>query len=371
VKNAKVKPQPKKAAPAKKAVAVVKSAPAVIKPASGLFAGIIGQEVAKAALSNFVGSNLKSDSPVPVLSFFGERGSGKTHLMRATIKALKADVVLPSCDADLATLPTPNSVRGVDKDRADWHGFCEHLLVSLSSDKRVVICFDELHELGKGPKFSPNTFAQLFSFLMKVCILSKEGRPGMVQIGETAILWNPAKHFIVTGTNFPEKLDDALRSRLRVVNMAPYKPDELAGILAGKTEKAGVEVKGEAVAPLINCCRSSAREVDTILGELVAVLGARGKKVADAKDVQAAMSQSGLFPFGFSAEFVRLLEKLGGETLRETACKALFPSIAGDLRGELAIAADRKLTHLQPNGWNLTEKGKRALQTWLADGFKW
>ena len=333
------------------------------------FKSIVGQVAHKLALLNMILANLVSEESIPALILYGERGSGKTTLMRAIIKALEAEIVLPVNDGE--TLPTPNALRGENGDQSAWRSFEENLLVALSSDKRVVITLDEFHELGKGPKYTPLVFQRLANILMTICILSKEGKVGTVKLGESFAIWNPAKHFIVLGSNYPEKINPAMASRLRDFSLAAYTQEQLAEILAFKLTAKGFHAAEDTIRPMVNLCRTSAREVDSLISEIAAVIGAQGKKTINKADIKTAMLQMQKFPFGFCADMVATLETLDGVTYTTPLLASLKPSLAGIIGNEMAIAWNAKLVSRSSKGWSLTEKGKGALKDWRKSGFKW
>ena len=105
----------KKPTTSKKSEKTVKSAVEVVVEKSKPFANIVGQEAHKLAVSNMIAAN-SNGHPIPGMIFYGERGSGKTTIMREVVKALRADVILPLGNDDLDTLPTPNKIRGENGD---------------------------------------------------------------------------------------------------------------------------------------------------------------------------------------------------------------------------------------------------------------
>jgi len=332
------------------------------------FKGIIGQINHILALSNMVEANEKVNMAIPGFIVTGERGAGKTKLMTSLIKAINPEHILPQCDIE-AHLPTPNTIRGDNGSQVEYDSFVEHAIIALSSGKKTLFVFDEVHELGKGPKYNPLTFKYLAIFFMKAGILSKEGRKGMIKLGQTEILWDPSLHFIVIGTNFADKLDSALVSRFREVNLSAYTQEELLEIFKIKLEEKGFQANEDTVALMVRVCRTSAREIDTLVGEISSVIGAQGKKTINKQDVVTAMKQMEKYPFGFNKEFVRALQKLDSVVLTQPVIQSLFPSLKAIIGNELAIASHHDLVSRSTKGWSLTEKGKRALITWKKDGF--
>ena len=340
-----------------------------LKEITAFFADIVGQASHKLAVVNMIMANLVSGESIPALILAGERGAGKTTFMRAILAALQADIVLPVNDGQ--TLPTPNTIRGENGDQSSWRGFEENLLVALSGDKRVTVVFDEFHELGKGPKYSPLAFQRLANLLMTIAILSKEGKTGLVKIGEGYATWDPTRHFIITGTNYPEKVNPALFSRFREISLAAYSQEELQAILCHKLKVKGFKAAEDTIKPMVNLCRTSAREVDSLMAEIAAVIGAQGKVTINKSDVQMAMLQMQKFPFGFCADMVRTLETLDGVTYTTPLLASLKPSIAGTIGNEMAIAWTNQLVSRSSKGWSLSEKGRKALQAWRKAGFEW
>lgn len=340
------------------------------------FNEIIGQEPHKLYFDNLLGANKKSNVAKPPLVVYGERGAGKTTILRALIRAMQENhpdmAILPQPESDsLDTLPTPKMLRGENGDQSAMRSFLNDLSVMLGNDLPLVVVLDEFHELGKGPSFSPASYSHLFSLLMKITLFSLEGRTGTIQIEENHYIWNPSKHFLLFATNYPEKVNPALWSRCRHVPLAAFTPEELTAILMQKLKSKGLRANEESVKPIVNLCRTSAREIDNVIGELTAVVGNQGKVTINKADVLMAMRGMQKYPFGFVKDFVRLLDAMQDNVYNVPTMQTLRPSIADIIPQELSIAADHKLVYKATRGWAATDNCKGALKAWKAQGFNW
>ena len=334
-----------------------------------MFAQIIGQSAHKLAACNMVKA-VRNGSPLQALAITGERGAGKTKFLRAILDELQPNVVIPEIKKNC--LPRPNDIRGENRDYVRFEEFIESLLVELNSKKSVAIVFDEFHELPAGPNIAPLTYKHLFNLLMEMTILAKEGRAEKIQIGESFATFDPRKHFVLVASNYPDMINPALLSRFRLMSLSVYSPEDLHKICLAKLEECKLKVSNvEVVRPIVNLCRTSARDVDTVAGELKIVCSARSKKTVDIEDVRTAMKQLGLYPFGFNRDFVLALETCKDRSYSSRFVEEVFPSLKGSVSREFAIAYKAGLTIKNGKGWHLTKHGKEALVTWKKDGFRW
>jgi Holliday junction resolvasome RuvABC ATP-dependent DNA helicase subunit len=341
------------------------------------FDEIIGQEPHKLYFDNLLGANKRSKTPKPPLVVSGERGAGKTSILRALIRAMQENhpdiAILPQPESDsLDTLPTPKLLRGENGDQSAMRSFLNDLSVMLGNNLPLVVVLDEFHELDKGPRFTPASYGHLFTLLMKITLFSLEGRSGTIQIEENHYTWDPSKHFLLFATNYPEKVNPALWSRCRHVALSAFTPEELTAILMQKLKAKGYRAVEGSIKPIVNLCRTSAREIDNVLGELASVIGNQGKVTINKEDVLMAMRGMEKYPYGFVKDFVRLLDALQENVYNEPTMQTLRPSIADTIRQELSIAADHKLIYKPSSrGWQATSHCKEALKAWKAQGFKW
>jgi hypothetical protein len=242
-----------------------------------------------------------------------------------------------------------------------------------SSKKSAAIVLDEFHELPYGPEISPSTYKALFDLLMEVTILSKEGRKGKIQIGESFVVFDPHRHFVIVASNYPNRINPALLSRFRLMALSSYSPEDLHKICLAKLEECHLKVSSEdVVRPMVNLCRTSARDVDTLVGELQIVCGAaQNKKTVNIEDVKMAIRQMGKYPFGFIRDFVLALESISNRSYSSRFIEETLPSLKGIVHTEIPIAFKAGLIDKNGKGWFLTKHGRDALKTWKDDGFKW
>lgn len=340
------------------------------------FENIVGHEPHKLAISNMLGANQKSQTTLPPIGVLGNRGAGKTTILRAIIEAMRETneniVILPEPKSDsLDTLPTPSMLRGERGDQSAWRSFEDSLATVIGNDLSTVLVLDEFHELPKGPAITPATYSHLHSLLMQITLFSLESRCGTIQLGENHYVWNPAKHFILVATNYPERVNPALWSRFRKIKLGAFNHDEMVQILMTKLKHFGLRAHEESIAPIVNFCRGDGRELDEAVGELKSVVGNQGKNTINKQDVITAMKGLAKYPFGFCKDFVCLLESLGEQEESLGRLKVYFPSIAGVLQDELAIAKKHKLILSVSRGYALSNKGKEALPKWREAGFSW
>jgi hypothetical protein len=341
------------------------------------FNEIIGQEPNKLYFDNLLGANKKSKTPKPPLVVSGERGAGKTSILRALIRAMQENhpdiAILPQPESDsLDTLPTPKQLRGENGGQSAMRSFLNDLSVMLGNDLPLVVVLDEFHELDKGPRFTPASYSHLFTLLMKITLFSLEGRTGTIQIEKNHYTWNPAKHFLLFATNYPEKVNPALWSRCRHVPLAACTPEELTAICMQKLKLKGLRAMEGSIKPIVNLCRTSPREIDNVIGELSAVVGNQCKATINKEDVLMAMRGMEKYPYGFVKDFVRLLDKMQEEPLTVPTMQTLRPSIADSVGREISVAADQKLVYKPTSrGWQATSHCREALKAWKAQGFSW
>jgi Holliday junction resolvasome RuvABC ATP-dependent DNA helicase subunit len=334
-----------------------------------MFTQIIGQSAHKLAASNMIKA-VRNGSPLPCVAVTGERGAGKTTFLKAILQELNPDVILPVVKKD--RLPKPSDVRGQNRDYVRYEEFIESLLVTLSGRKSAAIVFDEFHELPYGPNINPLTYKLLFDLLMELTILAKEGRSAKIQIGESFVTFDPHRHFVLVASNYPDMINPALLSRFRLMALSSYSPEDLHKICLAKLEECKLKVHNvEVVRPMVNLCRTSARDVDTLVGELQIVCGAKNKKTINLEDVKTAIKQLGLYPFGFVRDFVLALEMIEKRSYSGRFIEYVNPSLNGTVRNEMAIARKAGLVDENGKGWYLTKHGKDSLNTWKKDGFRW
>lgn len=298
------------------------------------FKGIVGQETPKLRVAKTVfGASLEEGYMTPVI-IIAPPGVGKTRLLkaaRAMYKAVWGDkrkaIFCPSGE-ELGTAKT----------------FFEDILNKHVEDCDSCFFVDEFHK-------TPKAIQSIFRSMIEIT----EGRePKSVRNGEYEVTVNPKRHGFFFATNEIDKIDPALLSRCKRIDLSLYSDEEMEQILFNALEADKINFHENTLRAIAECNRGTARNIVHWIDSVRQYLAFAGKKSLNREDVISIIRESETFPLGLSKlelSTLLLLEKHGPQKLKELAAKNLCDSSEQNTnerfllqRGLMRIDGERELT---------------------------
>lgn len=271
------------------------------------FSGIIGQgRIVQNRILAHCAYAMGSDSPV---SFFvtGAAGLGKTHMLRADLKARAAAIkIRRQREAETLFLRSPQDVRLAGD---AYFNFIEHVQ---NGDGQAI---DELHEID----MSATVQSRKIKGILKGLLDNGAGATRTVRLDDdTTIARHVSEIYFGAGTNYPEKIKDGPAIISRFGGETPlslYSVSELSEILMAMAAAAGLRVHESTVGLIAKCGRGTARPLESIIAHLSRVAVTSGKDTINRSEALDAMRALELYPLGVSAREVAILIRSKGAGL--------------------------------------------------------
>jgi Holliday junction resolvasome RuvABC ATP-dependent DNA helicase subunit len=256
---------------------------------------IIGQYQAKAKLSVF--SQAYSNSGrLPFLLFEGERGGGKTKLVREFRRSLKRPdgSTPPIIEINAASIKSMNIFAGQ--------------VYPVWRNEKAILFIDEVHELAE-----TGAGRQILTYLLT--ILERDPNPvrrvtyNDREMGEMELLFDFSEMGIILATTDPQKLPEPLLDRLTEISLSKYNNDELFEIFKNNLPKAiaVIDTMKDAVSKTF---RGHPRDAVAKAEELKDFLSANGKTFLTPDAWTKFKSDMGVYDFGLSPAEIRVLKTM-------------------------------------------------------------
>lgn len=298
------------------------------------FKGVVGQTIPKMKLAKGVyGAKLEDGFMSPVL-LIAPPGIGKTRLLkcaRALFKAVWGDdrkaIWCPSGEE----LGTPAT-------------FFEDVLMKHIEGEDACFFIDEFHK-------TPRAIQSIFRSMIEITA-TRESKS--IRHGEYEVTINPKRHGFIFATNEIDKLDSALVSRCRRIDLSLYSDEEMEEILFQELKEDGIHFYPNTLRAIAECNRGTARNVIHWIDSVRQHLAFEGKKSLNKGDVTSIIRESETFPLGVSKielSTLLILEKFGRQKLKDLAAKNICDSDVQNSnekfllqRGLMRIDGERELT---------------------------
>lgn len=298
------------------------------------FAGIVGQDTPKLRIAKSVfGSSLEEGYMSPLL-IIAPPGIGKTRLLKAARALFKAvwgekrkTIWCPSGE-ELGTVKT----------------FFEDVLNPYVEGQDACFFIDEFHK-------TPKALQSLFRSMIEI---TESREPKSVRSGDYEVTISPKRHGFIFATNEIDKLDPALVSRCKRIDLSLYSDEEMEKILFNALENDGIHFHENTLRAIAECNRGTARNIVHWIDGVRQFLAFAGKKSLNREDVVCIIRESETFPLGLSKielATLLILEKHGRQKLKELAAKNLCDSTEQNTnerfllqRGLMQIDGERELT---------------------------
>lgn len=254
---------------------------------------IIGQHQAKAKLAVFSQSYATSGR-LPFLLFEGERGGGKTKLVREFRRSLKRPdgTTPPIIEINAASIKSMN--------------IFANQVYPVWRNEKAILFIDEIHELAE-----TGAGRQILTYLLT--ILERDPNPirrvtyNDREMGEMELLFDFTQMGIILATTDPQKLPEPLLDRLTEISLSKYNHDELFEIFKMNLPKAVavIDAMKDSVAKTF---RGHPRDAVAKAEELKDFLAAHGKTFLTPDVWNQFKKDMGIHDFGLSPAEIRVLK---------------------------------------------------------------
>jgi Holliday junction resolvasome RuvABC ATP-dependent DNA helicase subunit len=324
------------------------------------FENVIGQDLAKASLTDSIRSGLKGG---PMLSplITGEAGNGKTHLAAAYCDAMEAEGV--------------RVLRYVPRELRLGEGL-DDILEAFQSGEKYVLWIDEMHELkGSTGAAATVTLNLIYNMIMRMLDGTNHGK--IININSnTSIVFDPTKGSIVGTTNFPDRLDKsgAFQSRFDKLELDLYDEKELVDILKMMLSQKGFHhLNDKTLGMIARCGRGTGRPLEQIVKSLAIAHTASGKKqkTINAKEVLDALRRNRIYPKGLQEHEVEMMAYARDRTMQNRTFKSRMPKLeTPTLCKSVGFLLSLDFFYDTGRGMETTDYGKRFLEAIVEDGFE-
>ena len=197
------------------------------------------------------------------------------------------------------------------------NSFIEDVLVPHFHDKPAVLSIDEAHEMNAKNK----------AIIRSLLEPRADRRPNTVRFhSDYECTFDPNKQTIILATNQIDKLDDALISRCRRIDLSLYSDEEMMGILTdGLTAQAGmpnITFADNTLKTIAACNRGTARDLIHWINAIRNRCTLTGKNSINKADAKLIIESRECYPLGVTANELKTLlylESKGELQLKELA----------------------------------------------------
>jgi Holliday junction resolvasome RuvABC ATP-dependent DNA helicase subunit len=312
------------------------------------FEHIVGQDNIRNLLSLSL-SNYERETDLIQPFLIGEAGLGKTEIARAYGQAL-AEMF----ETEFVEFATPSDFRLV----TDFKPFLE----MLEKSEKYVIYIDEYHELD--PKMIAH--AHFSAFLRKG--LDRQNTGKTFQVLDKVLSFNRKKQVFIISSNQPDKVDNALKSRMNTMTLVPYSMKQIEEITRRILEKNGMECDyDQTLSRIAACGRGTARPIVNLVHDVFKLFNV---KVIDNESAMHALRLKEMYPAGLRISEVRLVDLCQTRYTRLQILSNLT-DLVGSFSESMAYLIQKGLIAAYNNGFETTEKGKKYLTYIEREKFTW
>lgn len=313
------------------------------------FEHIVGQTNAKQLLSLSVNS-FGNDKELIQPLILGEAGLGKTEIARSYAKALAQEM-----GVDYIEYATPKDFRLI----TDFDPFLDRLI----NDEKFVVYIDECHEID----VKMASHAKFLAYLRKALDRQNEGKT--FQVADRITSYDRKKKVFILSTNHPNKVDDALKSRMNVLVLPTYSMKELKQITSIILEKNNLECDCEQTLNRISSCgRGTARPIVNLVRDVFNLMNV---SVIDNELAMQGLRLLDMYPAGLTANEVRVLDLCKDKAYSRMQVVSAISGLTGVFSKSVAYLIQRGLLEAGSGVFATTDKGKKYLDYLERENFVW
>lgn len=313
------------------------------------FEHIVGQNNAKQLLSLSVNSIHNEKELIQPL-ILGEAGLGKTEIARSYAKALSQEM-----GVNFIEFATPKDFRIV----TDFDPFLDRLI----TDEKFVVYIDECHELDS----KMVSHAKFIAYLRKALDRQNDGKT--FQVADRVTSYDRKNKVFILSTNHPNKVDDALKSRMNVLVLPTYSMKELKEITQIILEKNNLICDCEQTLNRISSCgRGTARPIVNLVRDVFNLMNV---SVIDNELAMQGLRLLDMYPAGLTANEVRVLDLCKDKAYTKMQVSSAISGLSGVFAKSVAYLIQRGLLEAGSGVYSTTEKGKKYLEYLERENFVW
>lgn len=310
------------------------------------FENIIGQESIKARLS----VSLQAPEGISLAQpfFAGEAGLGKTEIAKTFARAMAAKM-----ETDVLWFNSPEEFRTADS--ADLL-----TLLNWFENGEGVLVIDECHKFNEKATIA---MQRVQSFLLKC--LDEQNKGALIQFdADRSFSYDKSRQVIIMMSNYDNRVNPALLSRMDVCRLSPYTVEQLELITVKMAADNELAIDEEKTAKLLAMAsRGTARP----LNNMVRHIKKYGTDVITREIAIRAMVELEMFPHGLTADEVRLIKLAKAGVIKQVARQAL-PNLTS-INDSVAFLMSRNLLSIVGRDLKATTKGNSYVTNLAKNGF--
>lgn len=311
-------------------------------------AHIVGQDNIKTLLSYSI-NGIRSEKELIQPLLFGEPGLGKTEVARSYGKAVAEEL-----ETEFFEYATPSDFRLV----VDFDNVAEIL-----SRPSYVLYVDECHEIDT----KMVSHAKFVAFVRKALDRQNDGK--MIQVADKTFYFNRKKQVLILSTNHPDKVDNAIKSRMNAMTLIPYNMKSLKEITRNILSRNNMECDcDQTLDRLASCGRGTARPIDNLVKDVFTLMNV---KIIDNEIAMTALRLKEMFPIGLKPSEVRLLDLCKERILNRLQILSALTDLQGNFSESIAYLMQKQLIDAKSNGFQTSPKGEKYLKYIIREGFTW
>jgi Holliday junction resolvasome RuvABC ATP-dependent DNA helicase subunit len=314
------------------------------------FENIIGQETIKARL--LTGVNAASGCRRPQSLFLGQAGLGKTEIAHSLVCAYDSDNVL--------WFNSPEEFRNTDS--TEFQNLITWLKDEGSEENPKILVIDECHKFTEKATIA---MQKVHCFLLKC--LDDQNKGKLIQFdADRSFSYDKRKAVIVMMTNYENRINPALMSRMDVCRLSNYSKEELELIAIKMMSDNNLTVDDERVYKLLaTASRGTARPLHNMIQHMTCY----GTVVITREIAIRCMGELEMFPKGLVQDEARLLT-MAKTAVEKNVVKAAIPNLAPVLNNSVSYLISQDLLTINGTKYVTTDEGKKYLKRIAALGFQ-
>lgn len=311
------------------------------------FTKIIGQSSIVSRLTASINSNCAMLAQ-PI--FFGEAGLGKTEIGKAY-----ANAIAEKLETEVTFFNSPEEFRHADSTEFQ-------ILLNWLSAESGVLVIDECH------KFSDKATVQMMkvqSFLLKC--LDGQNKGKLIQFDQdNSFTYDKTQKVIILMTNYRDRVNPALASRMDVCDLQPYSPEELGKICVQMLGNAGMVAECEkTVSLLAKASRGTARPLYNMIQHFTRL----GHETITRDFAIKTMRDLDMFPCGLTKHEIHLLQIAQKPTTKSIA-QMMVTGLQGNMSKSVSYLMGINLMEaLSGSHIQTSKKGAKFLEQLTKVGF--